>query len=98
MCNLAVVYDGMDILKDVYQDMFDSSIITIRELNYILKIVECYWQFLYSDAHGVAYLLHPGFIGERMSIELHDQVFDFITKHPVEAPSQWPVSSCLSIG
>lgn len=83
-CDLGVVYDGIDRLQDIFRDYFDNGKLTQNEFNYIISIIEYYWQFLYSDAHGVAYLLHPRYIGCRMDVRLWDEVLQLIQTFPYD--------------
>jgi hypothetical protein len=58
------------------------SELTQGELQYLLKIIDDRWEFIYGDAHGVGYLLDPRYLGDRMDPELRKSVEDFIFHFP----------------
>jgi hypothetical protein len=49
---------------------------------YLVKLVRERFDFMYGDAHGVAYLLDPRYLGDGMSRTLRNEIEDFIYKFP----------------
>jgi hypothetical protein len=72
-------------LSDVYQ-CFESLPFEFEENQYLSHVDKAYlkklvmdrWNFCYSDAHGVAYLLDPRFTGSRMDLDLKEKVLEFV--------------------
>ncbi|KAE8984856.1 hypothetical protein PR003_g9189 [Phytophthora rubi] len=62
-------------LPKIYRDME----MPIGELGKITRILEDRFNFIYGDAHGVAYLLDPRYLGRGMDEDTRQQVDDFIT-------------------
>ena len=49
---------------------------------YLVELVRKRFQFMYGDAHGVAYVLDPRYLGDRMSRTLRKEIEDFIFNFP----------------
>lgn len=68
-------------LKARYEAM---TTLTRAEKDYVLGVIAHYWNFLVSDAHMIAYMLDPRWIGENLSLEQRTQVESFITQYPLD--------------
>ena len=49
---------------------------------YLVELVRKRFQFMHGDAHGVAYVLDPRYLGDRMSRTLRKEIEDFIFNFP----------------
>ena len=58
------------------------KLITEAEKDYLLQLVQKRMEFMYGDAHGIAYLLDPRYIGDGMSMDKRMAVEDLIVAHP----------------
>ena len=58
------------------------KLISDEERAYLLLLVEKRMLFMYGDAHGIAYLLDPWYLGTGMSIEKRLVVEELILAHP----------------
>ena len=58
------------------------ELITEPERVYLLELVQKRMDFMYGDAHGIAYLLDPQYLGAGMSVETRLQIEDLIVAHP----------------
>jgi hypothetical protein len=56
----------------------DNSLLDYHEKSYIDKLIHSRWDFIYGDAHGIAYLLDPRYMGDGMSLNLKDELEEFI--------------------
>jgi hypothetical protein len=72
-------------LSDVYQcceslpfEFEENQYLSHVDKAYLKKLVMGRWNFCYSDAHGVAYLLDPRFTGSRMDLDLKEKVLEFV--------------------
>jgi hypothetical protein len=80
-------------LSEVYQTFLvklPSSIaamklITEPERDYLFQLVQKRMELMYGDAHGIAYLLDPQYLGVGMSVEMQLKIEDLIVAHPSEA-------------
>ncbi|MEN9524169.1 MAG: hypothetical protein RL536_238 [Candidatus Parcubacteria bacterium] len=63
-----VLVDFGDLTKE-YSTLRDQKKITNIENDYLRSLCKQRYEFLYGDSHGLAYLLDPRFIGERLSPE-----------------------------
>ena len=75
--------------SDVYKAFLDleDKMHLIPELDqvkktYLVELVQKRFQFMYGDAHGVAYVLDPRYLGDRMSRTLCKEIEDFIFNFP----------------
>lgn len=75
--------------SDVYKAFLDleDKMHLIPELDqvkktYLVELVRKRFQFMYGDAHGVAYVLDPRYLGDRMSRTLRKEIEDFIFNFP----------------
>ena len=93
----AIVYyqsDKVPILE-VYRTFlskFPSSISSMKlisdeERAYLLQLVERRMLVMYGNAHGIAYLLDPRYLGTGMSMEKQLVVEQFILVHPSTSES-----------
>jgi hypothetical protein len=48
------------------------------EKSYLDELIHSRCDFIYGDAHGVAYLLDPRYMGDGMSFNLEDELEEFI--------------------
>ncbi|MEN9638153.1 MAG: hypothetical protein RLZZ262_21 [Bacteroidota bacterium] len=64
-----------------FADLSAAGVITESEHSYLRNVTKMRYEFLYGDAYGLAYLLDPRFIGERLSLQLRssleDKLYDF---------------------
>ena len=58
------------------------KLISDTERAYLLQLVEKRMLFMYGDAHGIAYLLDPRYLGAGMSMEKRLAVEELILAHP----------------
>jgi hypothetical protein len=49
---------------------------------YLVELVRKRFDFMYGDAHGVAYLLDPRYLGDGMLRTLRKEIENFICKFP----------------
>ena len=49
---------------------------------YLVQLVHNRFDFMYGDAHGVAYLLDPRYLGDWMLRTLRNEIEDYIFKFP----------------
>ncbi len=49
---------------------------------YLVQLVKQRFQFMYGDAHGIAYVLDPRYLGDRMTRKLRKEIEDFIFAFP----------------
>ena len=73
-------------LSEVYRTFLVTSfaameLITEPERAYLLELVKKRMDFMYGDAHGIAYLLDPKYLGAGMSVETRLQIEDLIVAH-----------------
>ena len=71
--------------SDVYKAFLDLenklnglTNIAAEKKSYLVKQVKKRFDFMYGDAHGVAYLLDPRYLGDKMSRSLRKEFEDFI--------------------
>ena len=50
--------------------------------SYLAQLVHKRFDFMYGNAHGVAYLLDPRYLGDGISRTLQNEMEDFISKFP----------------
>ena len=64
---------------DLENKMNGLTNIAAEKKSYLVKQVKKRFDFMYGDAHGVAYLLDPRYLGEKMSLrkEVEDFIFNF---------------------
>jgi regulator of replication initiation timing len=63
------------------------KLISDAERAYLLQLVEKRMVFMYGDAHGIAYLLDPRYLGSGMSMEKRLAVEELILSHPSSSES-----------
>ena len=74
-------------LSEVYE-CFESLPLEFETNEYLSEMEKAYlkklaldrWNFCYSDAHGVSYLLDPRFTGARMDLDLKEKVLEFVSE------------------
>jgi hypothetical protein len=81
---LSEIYHLFDILPIEYENLKNNGEITAGELKYIKALLKHYWEFMYSDCHGVAYLLDARYVGERLKFVDKNLVKKFITTMPID--------------
>jgi hypothetical protein len=64
---LSTVYHKFDTFKDKYTDLYRNKQITKEEFKSIKDIIDEYWNFVYNDATGIAYLIDPHYCGKRLN-------------------------------
>lgn len=71
-----------------------------REKDYLKKIVDERFQFVYGDAHGLGYLLDPRYTGEKLDRKLREELEDLLLSLAVEngthLNSNFSPRTCLS--
>ncbi|KAG2853377.1 hypothetical protein PC113_g14219 [Phytophthora cactorum] len=73
--------------SDVYRmflelpEQYNALSIPISDLGKIGQILKERFDFIYGDAHGVAYLLDPRYLGQNMDDGTREQVQSFITQN-----------------
>ncbi|KAI9906584.1 hypothetical protein PsorP6_002906 [Peronosclerospora sorghi] len=73
-----VYFESKHLLND-----FDAVFgLTTVELEYIKKVVTKRWQYVLSEAHGLAFLLDPRYIGKSMTREYREQIEELIFNFP----------------
>lgn len=73
-----VYFEAKHLLTD-----FDSAFgLSTVEIEYVKKVVTDRWQYVLSEAHGLAYLLDPRYIGKSMTREYRDQIEELIFNFP----------------
>ena len=75
--------------SDVYKSFLDleskmSGLVGINaeKKSYLVKLVRTRFEFTYREAHGVAYLLDPRYLGDNMTRKLCKEIEDFILQFP----------------
>jgi hypothetical protein len=66
-----------DALADKYEDI---AALSIHQLNYIKAKVAEYWNFVYGDATGIAYLLDPIYVGDRLTEDMEEKITKYISE------------------
>ncbi|KAH6563587.1 hypothetical protein BASA50_003192 [Batrachochytrium salamandrivorans] len=65
-------------MKEQYEMM---GCLSSAEKSYLLQLLQSRLDFLYGDAIGIAYLLDPQFVGEKMTafekMRIEDLIFDY---------------------
>jgi hypothetical protein len=56
--------------------------INAEKKSYLVKLVRTRFEFTYREAHGVAYLLDPRYLGDNMTRKLCKEIEDFILQFP----------------
>ena len=77
--------------SDVYQAFLDlekemRKLQSVEECKkaYLVKLVQERFEFMYGNAHGVAYLLDPRYLGDGMDRKLRKEIEDFIFEFPTK--------------
>ena len=77
--------------SDVYQAFLDlekqmRNLANVEEFKraYLVKLVQQRFEFMYGDAHGVAYVLDPRYLGDGMERKLRKEIEDFIYEFPTK--------------
>lgn len=73
-----VYFESKHLLTD-FDAVFGLSTV---ELEYIKKVVTERWQYVLSEAHGLAFLLDPRYIGKSMTREYREQIEELIFNFP----------------
>lgn len=61
------VFNG---LNNLSEKLTNLPFVTEGEKIYLASIVRHRWDFIYGDAHGIAYLLDPRYLGRNMETSL----------------------------
>lgn len=62
---------------------FDAAFgLSALELAYLKKVVTHRWQYVLSEAHGLAFLLDPRYIGKTMPRDYREQIEELIFRFP----------------
>ncbi|DBA05308.1 TPA: hypothetical protein N0F65_007470 [Lagenidium giganteum] len=73
-----VYFESKHLLTD-----FDTVFgLTNVELEYVKKVVTVRWQYVLGEAHGLAFLLDPRYIGKSMTREYREQIEELIFNFP----------------
>ncbi|KAL4129762.1 hypothetical protein PRIC2_005769 [Phytophthora ramorum] len=73
-----VYFESKHLLTD-----FDAAFgLTTAELEYIKKVVTERWRYVLSEAHGLAFLLDPRYIGKSMTRDYREQIEELIFNFP----------------
>uniref|UniRef100_A0AAV1TW21 Transposase n=1 Tax=Peronospora matthiolae TaxID=2874970 RepID=A0AAV1TW21_9STRA len=73
-----VYFESKHLLTD-----FDAVFgLTTVELEYIKRVVTERWQYVLSEAHGLAFLLDPRYIGKSMTRDYREQIEELIFNFP----------------
>ena len=56
----------------------DNNLLSNPEKLYLDNLILSRWNFIYGDAHGIAYVLDPRYMGDGMSSNLRDKIEDFV--------------------
>lgn len=77
--------------SDVYKAFLDLedkmrklSNVDEEKKSYLAELVKKRFDFMYGDAHGVAYILDPRYLGNKMDRTLRKEIEDFIFNFPTE--------------
>lgn len=73
-----VYFESKHLLTD-FDAVFGLSTV---ELEYIKKVVTERWQYVLGEAHGLAFLLDPRYIGKSMTREYREQIEELIFNFP----------------
>ncbi|OWZ24806.1 hypothetical protein PHMEG_00080 [Phytophthora megakarya] len=73
-----VYFESKHLLTD-FDAVFGLSTV---ELEYIKKVVTERWQYVLSEAHGLAFLLDPRYIGKSMTRDYREQIEELIFNFP----------------
>ena len=85
-CNQTVKYHKMsEIAKKLPNLIKSMPLLSPEERDYMLKLSQHRFDFMYGDAHGIAYLLDPRFVGVGMPVALREKVEEMIYQHNVRA-------------
>ncbi len=80
-----------EVLPDFHalQEQFQKSAgLSQQEINYLISLAQIRFQFMYGDAHGLAYLMDPRFIGEGLPQENRRSLEDIIIAFPAQDDAQ----------
>ncbi|KAI2510962.1 transposase [Fragilaria crotonensis] len=93
----AIVYYQSDSvpISEVYRTFSSKLPLSIHamtlingpERQYMLNLITKRMSFMYGDAHGIAYVLDPRYLGMDMSPDQRIEVEDMIYSHPTLGPS-----------
>ncbi|TYZ68144.1 hypothetical protein PybrP1_009897 [[Pythium] brassicae (nom. inval.)] len=73
-----VYFEAKHLLTD-----FDGAFgLAAAELEYIKKVVTSRWQYVLGEAHGLAFLLDPRYIGKPMPRDYREQIEELIFRFP----------------
>ncbi|TDH71371.1 hypothetical protein CCR75_006591 [Bremia lactucae] len=73
-----VYFESKHLLTD-----FDAVFgLTTVELEYLKKVITEHWQYVLSEAHGLAFLLDPRYIGKSMTRDYREQIEELIFTFP----------------
>ncbi|RLN97168.1 hypothetical protein BBJ28_00013700 [Nothophytophthora sp. Chile5] len=60
--------------------------LTDRERSHLLLLNQSRFNLMYGDAHGIAYLLDPRYVGEGLSVEIRKNIEDLVFDFPLDSP------------
>ena len=53
------------------------------EIDYLMKLCQHRFDFMYGNAHGIAYFLDPHYVGDLMPVQMCERIEDLIYMHPL---------------
>jgi hypothetical protein len=75
-------------LSDVFKNFADlgPTLPTLEGLHadekeYLTKLAKYRFEFIYGDAHGMAYVLDPRYIGDRLPLNIREGIEETIYNH-----------------
>ena len=81
-CDAAPCSDVYHTFLDLESKMHSIPNQDEERRNYLVELVQKRFEFMYGDAHGVAYLLDPRYLGNQMSCSLRREIETFIFNFP----------------
>ena len=66
-----------------YDVLLQQGVISETECQYVKHVCASRFQFLYGNAHGIAYLLDPRFLGSELSTEKRRSIEDIVCSIPL---------------
>jgi len=84
-----VLVDFGELIQNLSK-LFDSEIITYEEKTYLRQLCKQRYEFLYGESHGLAYLLDPRFIGEKLNFEKKTELENILFSFPLPETNSCP--------
>ena len=66
--------DVFNVFLELEDKMHAMTNIDAHKKTYLVQLVKQRFQFMYGDAHGIAYLLDPRYLGDRMAHKLRKEI------------------------